>query len=310
MKLIALYLLSYFSSVLALPSPNPPQNSILKEPRSYPKFNNHSSASSDKDFDSSLSFKTNDDDNDNSFDPILNNHPWIPASQIPSSSRSPCPMLNSLANHGFLPRSGRKITPSAFITAITTSLNFNTAFAENLTVGSFIRLGYTDATATSTIAIDLETLNTPGRTEHDASLTRLNAIQGNSLTVRPQLVQAMLDDTVPGNYPTLNTSSLGRTRVRRERGSIAAGSPPLNALGQNLAMGEAGLVLLFLGKPELVQRSSPDEKAASKETVKEWMDWERIPKGWRRSRLPLDQGVDLRPLVERVVFWRDFWEGQ
>ena len=32
----------------------------------------------------------------------LATNPWIPADRIPNSSRSPCPMLNTLANHGFL----------------------------------------------------------------------------------------------------------------------------------------------------------------------------------------------------------------
>lgn len=29
-------------------------------------------------------------------------HEWIPAEYIPGSSRSPCPFLNTMANHGFL----------------------------------------------------------------------------------------------------------------------------------------------------------------------------------------------------------------
>lgn len=29
-------------------------------------------------------------------------HKWIPAKDIPGSSRSPCPFLNTMANHGFL----------------------------------------------------------------------------------------------------------------------------------------------------------------------------------------------------------------
>lgn len=29
-------------------------------------------------------------------------HEWIPAEDIPGSSRSPCPFLNTMANHGLL----------------------------------------------------------------------------------------------------------------------------------------------------------------------------------------------------------------
>jgi hypothetical protein len=35
---------------------------------------------------------------------------FIPPSQIPGAVRSPCPGLNSLANHGFLPRDGKNIS--------------------------------------------------------------------------------------------------------------------------------------------------------------------------------------------------------
>jgi hypothetical protein len=48
--------------------------------------------------------------------PILPNydwmigHDWIPAVLVANSSRSPCPMLNTLANHGFLSRDGKNIT--------------------------------------------------------------------------------------------------------------------------------------------------------------------------------------------------------
>jgi hypothetical protein len=33
---------------------------------------------------------------------FLDGHDWIPADQIDGAVRSPCPMLNTLANHGFL----------------------------------------------------------------------------------------------------------------------------------------------------------------------------------------------------------------
>jgi hypothetical protein len=32
----------------------------------------------------------------------LDEHPWIPADFIKGASRSPCPFLNTMANHGFL----------------------------------------------------------------------------------------------------------------------------------------------------------------------------------------------------------------
>jgi hypothetical protein len=42
---------------------------------------------------------------------------WIPAALIPGAVRSPCPALNSLANHGFLPRNGKDISVPHLIKA-------------------------------------------------------------------------------------------------------------------------------------------------------------------------------------------------
>jgi hypothetical protein len=35
-------------------------------------------------------------------DSFFKGHAWIPASNIEDARRSPCPLLNTLANHGFL----------------------------------------------------------------------------------------------------------------------------------------------------------------------------------------------------------------
>jgi hypothetical protein len=42
---------------------------------------------------------------------------YIPATQVPGAVRSPCPGLNSMANHGFLPRDGRNISIPVLVKA-------------------------------------------------------------------------------------------------------------------------------------------------------------------------------------------------
>ena len=42
--------------------------------------------------------------------------------------RSPCPGVNALANHGYLPRNGLNISLEQFITGITEGFNFETNF--------------------------------------------------------------------------------------------------------------------------------------------------------------------------------------
>ena len=44
--------------------------------------------------------------------------------------RGPCPMMNTLANHAFLPHTGLNITKRNAVYALSTALNFNTSLAE------------------------------------------------------------------------------------------------------------------------------------------------------------------------------------
>jgi hypothetical protein len=46
--------------------------------------------------------------------------------------RAPCPMLNTLANHGFLPHNGRDITRDIFLKGLTDALNFDQASVDRL----------------------------------------------------------------------------------------------------------------------------------------------------------------------------------
>ncbi|KAL4777970.1 Cloroperoxidase [Aspergillus varians] len=82
-----------------------------------------------------------------------------------SKSRSPCPGLNTLANHGILPRNGRHLTYRQMAHAIQHAYNLAPTFAERLT------------SAAKQIDqgrgwIDLHDLNALNVIQHDASFTR------------------------------------------------------------------------------------------------------------------------------------------
>ncbi|KAG8406889.1 hypothetical protein J3459_018571 [Metarhizium acridum] len=47
--------------------------------------------------------------------------PWKAAG--PDDSRSPCPMVNTLANHGYLPHNGRNLSVKHFGDAVVEALN-------------------------------------------------------------------------------------------------------------------------------------------------------------------------------------------
>ena len=49
-----------------------------------------------------------------------------------SSARGPCPMMNTLANHGFLHRDGLNLTEDVVINALKDGLNFDTSLSETM----------------------------------------------------------------------------------------------------------------------------------------------------------------------------------
>lgn len=75
-------------------------------------------------------------------------------------------MLNSLANHGFLPHSGKGINRNDTIHALGTALNINEALASNLF--NFAATTNPEPNATE---FSLENLGRHNVLEHDASLS-------------------------------------------------------------------------------------------------------------------------------------------
>jgi hypothetical protein len=81
--------------------------------------------------------------------------------------RSPCPALNSLANHNVLPRDGRNYTIPVLVKALGEGLNVS---AETATALATLGLSLSKDPASG--AFDLDDLNKHNAIEHDASLSR------------------------------------------------------------------------------------------------------------------------------------------
>ena len=89
--------------------------------------------------------------------------------------RGPCPMLNTLTNHGFLPRDGRNLTKVNVVAGLKEGLNFNASLGELMWEQAIIANPGPNATF-----FTLEMLNVHGVLEHDASLSRADAYFGNN----------------------------------------------------------------------------------------------------------------------------------
>jgi hypothetical protein len=92
---------------------------------------------------------------------------WSPPG--PNDVRSPCPGLNSLANHGILPHSGKGLTIPILIKALKEGLNVGIDFSTAIGSAGLLSVPNTPL-ATSFDLNNLDEHNFP--IEHDASLSR------------------------------------------------------------------------------------------------------------------------------------------
>ncbi|KAF9628975.1 Deoxyribonuclease TatD-related protein [Lasiodiplodia theobromae] len=97
-----------------------------------------------------------------------NHFTWSPPGE--QDVRAPCPMLNTLANHGFLPHNGRNITRDMVVRAFKDGLNIS----PDLASGTFDTAITANPTPNATW-FDLEMLHTHNLIEHDGSLSRRDA---------------------------------------------------------------------------------------------------------------------------------------
>ncbi|KAI7780911.1 sterigmatocystin biosynthesis peroxidase stcC [Diaporthe eres] len=97
-------------------------------------------------------------------------NPFIAPSEIEDSIRGPCPGLNILANHGYIPRNGRNISSAAAIKAQMTAFNFDQASAASPIAGalSVSTTGYSDT-------FNLDDLTRPGA-DRDGDLSRADSV--------------------------------------------------------------------------------------------------------------------------------------
>ncbi|KAI5119462.1 hypothetical protein M0805_007196 [Coniferiporia weirii] len=131
-----------------------------------------------------------------------------------TDSRSACPALNALANHGILPRDGRNIPYSEMSKAIRDVYNFSPSFCTF--VPKYMAGLLTRDTKKDTInLIDISVHN---GIEHDGSLTRHDTFHQPDQS-RPdlKLVEALLASASgPNNTFTANDLSVVSGRRRRE----------------------------------------------------------------------------------------------
>ncbi|KAF8956879.1 Chloroperoxidase [Flammula alnicola] len=157
-------------------------------------------------------------------------HPWKPLA--PGDIRGPCPGLNTLASHGWLPRSGIA-SPAQIINAVQEGFNMANSLAIFITYAAFLVDGNV---ITNELSIGQKTartgpdppapaivggLNTHAVFEGDASMTRGDFFFGNNHDFNETLFDEFVDFSNRFGAGKYNLTVAGELRFQRIQDSIA-----------------------------------------------------------------------------------------
>ncbi|KAJ7123685.1 Cloroperoxidase [Mycena epipterygia] len=184
--------------------------------------------------------------------------------------RSPCPGLNTLANHGFLPRNGFNITIPMILDA--SIAGFNVGPDAILQAAKFGLLSGDDP-----VTMNLDALKLHNLIEHDASISRNDWAIGDNLHFN-ETVFSTLANANPG-VDYYNATSAGQVQHDRLANSVAINPNVTNTLKEFLLRSrESALYLSVFGNPAT--------GVAPKKFVQIFFREERLPieEGWKRSK--------------------------
>ncbi|KAF7343979.1 hypothetical protein MVEN_01687100 [Mycena venus] len=200
--------------------------------------------------------------------------------------RSPCPGLNTLANHGYLPRSGKNISIPMIMDAALMGFNLG----PDLVILA-AKLGLLSGNAPTTL--DLNALALHGLIEHDASLSRNDFALGDNLNFNETIFSTLANSNPGVDY--YNTSSAGLVQQQRLATSLATNPNITNTLKEFvIRSSESAFYLGVMGNPLT--------GVAPKSFVQIFFREEHMPiaEGWRRPNVTITSEI-LSPIEDAVA---------
>ncbi|RLN37509.1 hypothetical protein BBO99_00001915 [Phytophthora kernoviae] len=200
--------------------------------------------------------------------------------------RSPCPALNTMANHGHIPRDGKALTPEILGDALMKVYNIDKKVLD--IVFQALPPKFT-----------LADLGDPNFIDHDASLVHVDSyFQMDPFKANKTLINELLAsaDEAKG---VITTRTMARFRRRREAES-SRDNPEfsMSALASFVANGEAAFVVLGLGDSTTA--------TISVEHARSFMLEERIPVDFQRSKAPVSVSKMLFTIAQlKFLAWLD-----
>ncbi|KAF2001657.1 Cloroperoxidase [Amniculicola lignicola CBS 123094] len=205
-----------------------------------------------------------------------NPNAWKPAG--PGDLRGPCPMMNTLANHGFIQRDGRNITRETAIAGLNAGLNF----AESLATIMFDQALVANPEPNSTF-FTLDMLNRHNVLEHDASLSRADSIFASPSNVNTSTANAFnatvfAETTSYWTSDTLTPLMLANSKLARQITSRKENPEyAFSTTTEEFSLGEVAAPIIAFG--------SLEDGTVSRELVTYFFENERLPEelGWTKK---------------------------
>ncbi|KAJ7574639.1 Cloroperoxidase [Mycena floridula] len=199
--------------------------------------------------------------------------------------RSPCPGLNTLANHGILPRSGRGLTVKNIVDA--SNIGYNVQID---VVGMPAKAGF--LTSPDDEFFTLADIRLHNNIEHDASVSRADFVTGDNFSFNETMYSAMVNVNPGLDY--YDPTSAGLVQKQRLIESQATNPTLINTAKEfAIRTRESSLYLAVMG--------NSTTGVAPKKFVNIFFREERLPiaEGWKRSSLPIT-GDSLHPISQGI----------
>ncbi|GAB7325084.1 hypothetical protein MBLNU13_g09174t1 [Cladosporium sp. NU13] len=162
----------------------------------------------------------------------------------PDDSRSPCPALNAIANHGFIKRSGKNVNLPEIILGLFFGLGVSPEVS-----GVIGALGMASSSKPLTLGFDLHDLSKHMfAIEHDCSFSRQDALIGDNNAFNQELWEVALAKINGSKH--VNPIEIGRAKSARIQDALRRN--PQSVYGPRAAAFgylEHGLLLTALGSP-------------------------------------------------------------
>ncbi|KAJ0411117.1 hypothetical protein ATCC90586_004974 [Pythium insidiosum] len=197
--------------------------------------------------------------------------------------RAPCPCMNSLANHGYLPRDGKNLTPEMIKRAVVEVFNLDEGLAQTLV-------------SSLPPTLTLADLGVHNFIEHDASMIHDDHFFGRD----PAEINATLADALLQSAPAQRLTKREIAHFRHDREKQCARTNPeydFGAKKQAAAYAEAASVLLAMGDYESESISVADARSFLVE--------ERIPDGFQRPQhtITASKALYVAAKIKAMSMW-------